>query len=426
MLQFRIKMENLPNDLLFHIASFLDYKSLVRFGSSYRQVNSITKSDILWRRLCANVWLMKEKPTEMDNLSWRQVFIVFYSNWGKYVGFYAGLKKSWAKIWEIWRQKLPDLAQDLQPGCSESDLDEFEEKNSVKLPLDLRCSYRICNGQVSMSGLFGGIANYMSDTLRLLPMDQLIKPLKARSMNDFTFLAIGKDTSNFIYTSALLVVLTENDIQLKNSKLKNGMILTRRFESTHVAATNWAEFLKNFAEKLLPQYVVRDSKFLMRLCNSQNRKTGPFTVEVKMAFSHDVHFCDENPSHYDTPKNFYFLAVTLSMDAQADQYESGRLVLKHLEIIDPNGNVLMQNERNLEMGSSDEEFEFPELHPGNSDVWESVIDFKSRHVRFRGYFKLQRLYGRNSDNEYELIRIDFPEMDIVVPQKVDILFDDSD
>ena len=60
----------------------------------------------------------------------------------------------------LQKAQFNHILETLQAGLSEEELENYEKQNNVQLPVDVRLSYRVYNGQIFSNrrtvGIFGG------------------------------------------------------------------------------------------------------------------------------------------------------------------------------------------------------------------------------------------------------------------------------
>jgi len=150
-------MDTLPDGVLLEIMSFLDHHSLVRFGSTTHRHLALSSQECMWKRLCSRIWLLDRKPVDRSDQTWRQMFCAFYRQFGKYAAFYADMKHTWTQMQLVLQEKLPNHDIFTDARCSEEELDAFQRRKILRpIPEQVRCSYRMVNGQnLEAAGLFG-------------------------------------------------------------------------------------------------------------------------------------------------------------------------------------------------------------------------------------------------------------------------------
>ncbi|XP_034035462.1 F-box only protein 3 [Thalassophryne amazonica] len=164
-----LRMDQLPSDPLLHILSFLDYRDLVHSSYVNRRLNDLSKHNLLWKRLCSKHWLLTDVDRLQSGASWCCLFRQFYSDLGRYIKYYAVLKRSWEQLKDFLQQKCPRMIASLKEGTTEAELNDIEAHIGCRLPDDYRCSYRIHNGQkLVIPGLMGSMSlsnHYRSEVL---------------------------------------------------------------------------------------------------------------------------------------------------------------------------------------------------------------------------------------------------------------------
>ncbi|KAH6924212.1 hypothetical protein HPB50_013857 [Hyalomma asiaticum] len=164
----RISLDDMPCEILINICSYLDYQDLIRCSRLSRRLRDVCAHDPHWRGLCWKYWLETELP---EGATWRSHFQELYRDLRRYVHCYAAMKSAWQKIKTFMQKHCPVIAQSIKgnAGATEHELDQAEGKLGVRLPDDLRCCYRIHNGQrLASPGLMGSMSiptHYRSESL---------------------------------------------------------------------------------------------------------------------------------------------------------------------------------------------------------------------------------------------------------------------
>jgi len=115
----------------------------------------------IWFRLCERDWATTDLSNHNTFLS---LYKYWYSDWKKYISCYSQIKTGWNRLEKWFSQHESLIHSTLNPGETELALNEAERIMKRKLPLQLRCSLRLHNGQsinylvdhLPFGGLFGG------------------------------------------------------------------------------------------------------------------------------------------------------------------------------------------------------------------------------------------------------------------------------
>ncbi|XP_071829602.1 F-box only protein 3-like isoform X2 [Apostichopus japonicus] len=138
---------NLPDEVIADsIFSLLDYKSLARISQTCTKLRDCAYTEGNWKVLCRRYWLDTER--ERSQSSWRVNFMEWFRDMGQYIHVYVPIRRLWNRILPCIQEKSPVIYRTLQvPPTTEEMLNEIERRLTEPLPLEFRCSYRICNGQ---------------------------------------------------------------------------------------------------------------------------------------------------------------------------------------------------------------------------------------------------------------------------------------
>uniref|UniRef100_A0A6I8R7S3 F-box protein 3 n=1 Tax=Xenopus tropicalis TaxID=8364 RepID=A0A6I8R7S3_XENTR len=154
-----LSLLDLPSDPLLVILSYLDFRDLVSCSLVNRRLQQLSNHDLLWKRPCQIYWLVSESKIPHKTQTWKETFITYYKDLGRYIEHYAKLKKAWDSLKQYLAERCPKMISSLKAGVQEKDLNAVEEKIGCKLPDDYRCSLRIHNGQkLVVPGLMGSMA----------------------------------------------------------------------------------------------------------------------------------------------------------------------------------------------------------------------------------------------------------------------------
>ncbi|XP_041834751.1 F-box only protein 3 isoform X1 [Melanotaenia boesemani] len=163
------QMDHLPSDPLLHILSYLSFRDLVHCSFVNRRLNELSKHSPLWKSPCCKHWLLTDADRVQSSLSWYCLFKQHYLDLGRYIQYYAVLKRAWDQLKSFLQQRCPRMIASLKEGATEEELNNIEAQIGCKLPDDYRCSYRIHNGQkLVIPGLMGSMSlsnHYRSEVL---------------------------------------------------------------------------------------------------------------------------------------------------------------------------------------------------------------------------------------------------------------------
>uniref|UniRef100_T1IGW5 Protein kinase domain-containing protein n=1 Tax=Strigamia maritima TaxID=126957 RepID=T1IGW5_STRMM len=89
-----------------------------------------------------------------ENSTWKEIFCEYYNQYGRYINCYSKIKIAWDQILKFLEEHCCEIFYSVKEGTSEEDLNHLEANIGCKLPDDLRCAYRIHNGQkLSVPGM---------------------------------------------------------------------------------------------------------------------------------------------------------------------------------------------------------------------------------------------------------------------------------
>ncbi|PIK40402.1 putative F-box only protein 3-like [Apostichopus japonicus] len=129
---------NDSTDLYFNRISQFRLRGYIKATQKYRKIGvKIAKVQV-------DILRLKEKSQS----SWRVNFMEWFRDMGQYIHVYVPIRRLWNRILPCIQEKSPVIYRTLQaPPTTEEMLNEIERRLTEPLPLEFRCSYRICNGQ---------------------------------------------------------------------------------------------------------------------------------------------------------------------------------------------------------------------------------------------------------------------------------------
>lgn len=363
----------LPDESLISILGYLHYKDLVRVCCTCRRLREISADDCLWNWQCQHYFLDNECSKE---LSWRQHFINLYRQYGKYAD-YIPIRQAWNKIEKSLKKPSPRILASLQDGLSEEQLDEIEGQIGHALPLDLRLSYRIHNGQAfhpNGPGLMGGgtISSHVRSD-RLVPADRMMYSYETNPEHHLAGCA--------------LLAMTSTDIQqmIAISDLGGytpGTIFTPVLYSdddVFISATSFKDWLCEHADNLEKNAYYINNQFIFKFYHEPSCVAVSHWITVKPTTC----FISEL-SRPKEPTFFFSYRIILEMAEDAPASGTCRLMTRHWRITDGNGKVEHVDGPGV-VGYH------PVMKPGSKFDWISCCTFETPEGSMGGHFKFTNL-----------------------------------
>ncbi|ELU11977.1 hypothetical protein CAPTEDRAFT_144235 [Capitella teleta] len=381
----RFELLRLPDDPLLHVLSFVNYRDLINCCFTCQRLRELTQQDALWRTQCKAVWF-EDKCTE--GKTWKETFIHFYEDLGKYVDIYGSILKAWKQIEVYMEKNCPTIHKSIQTGLSEDELSAMENGMQLKLPRDLRCAYRIHNGQKPghEPGLMGSMQSISSSyrTEVLLPLHMATDNIQTSS--DLQ----GCLPLTFCFHSHVsqMIVLSEEKGYTRNQifypipdNSHPGEMALMPCDS-FIVANNFQEWFCRYAQQLEDDAYIRMGNvhkqvFLFSRDPECMASTGSIHVKVATAF---------NPEHstLHPPLFFHTYHITMWMDDDADESEWCELESRYWVITDEEG-----HEETVEgpgvVG------EYPTMKAGETFSWTSYTTFPTTYGNMRGHFTMKNI-----------------------------------
>lgn len=377
MMEAESYFSNLPSELILKIFSHLDYKDLVNCSYQSRRLGDLSNHDVLWRRLCNRYWLeTKCCPFR----TWKERFQWWYLDMGQYIHYYASIRRAWDKILQFVEIHCPVIHKTIKNGCSEEDLNEAERTMGLKLPPDMRCSYRIHNGQrLTSPGLMGSMSihsHYRSESL--LDLDTVMAGYRYRDG------LRGCAPLTFCLHSGLtqFLAVTDEDGYERNTVFYPSQNIVDEGSvgiDSFITGSSFEEWLTTYANHLESNdfVILHDQPFRFLHEPSCEETTDYITVSVATCFLPEL-------STVSPPSFFYTYRITMSMSSDAPQHETCQLETRHWLIMDETGLEELVNGPGV-VG------EYPVMYPGASFSWISCTTFSTTYGNMRGHFKMRNL-----------------------------------
>uniref|UniRef100_A0A8C4UPU3 F-box only protein 3 n=1 Tax=Falco tinnunculus TaxID=100819 RepID=A0A8C4UPU3_FALTI len=368
-----LSLELLPTDPLLLILSFLDYRDLMSCCCLSRRLNQLSSHDPLWKRHCKKYWLISEEEKSQRNQSWKAVFISTYSDLGRYIRYYATLKKAWDDLEKYLGQRCPRMISSLKESVREEDLDAVEAQIGCKLPDDYRCSFRIHNGQkLVVPGLMGSMAlsnHYRSEDL--LDIDTAAggfqQRLGLKQCLPLTF-CIHTGLSQYM---ALESVEGRNKYEIFY-QLANVPVVTGGYP------------------------IIRDQIFRYVHDKECVATTGDITVSVSTSFLPEL--SSVHPPHY-----FFTYRIRIEMSKDALPEKACQLDSRYWRITNAKGDV-------EEVQGPGVVGEFPIISPGRVYEYTSCTTFSTTSGYMEGYYTFHCLYYKE-----KFFNVTIPRFHMVCP-----------
>jgi len=272
-----------------------------------------------------------EKATERDD-TLKQTYEKHDSKWGdRYRPCFARVRRIWDRIMNWLKLNSPDILDTINEGATEEEINEIEEALGFEMPLEMRLSYRLHDGQSPHTGprhgLFGGYKCYdLKVNLRMCPLEHM-KQMRYALRSDFP--AWLKKVVPIARTggSAKHFFLVTDSV---GSKLTAGRIVEPSgcFEGAFHVANSFIELLEDHVTKLeTGQFQVskKPHKEIIRYpCKGGTSTKVTRGVQITAC----PLFCAER-STVEGPSNFFAYRIQMQMSPQASEELRCKLVSRH-------------------------------------------------------------------------------------------------
>ena len=395
-----VSLGSLPDEILFHILSFLDHCDVIKISSTCKRMRELGRCDLIWKPICQKYWCISNCPS---HLSWWDIFSEWSRDYGRYINVYRFIRRAWDEIEDKMDDNFPNIFESLQDGLSEEELDLIESQLNRPLPNDFRCVYRIHNGQrenMADMGLFGALQVYnVYSDMHMLDLRSLAKVYPStvqKSCAGWQFtgcLPFSKcEHSGTMQYLALTdekghvpgqVFLPTQNVEILHSLNDEGNDQRKNFSfDDFILANSFMEYFLNFANNL-DNYPNVNGQMFRFISNPKTKlKTGFVKVDVATCF------CAEQ-SVINPPEFVYAYRITLSMDADAPADETCQLDSRHWIITDENG-------KEQRVDGPGVVGEFPIMRPDTKFSWISCTSFKTTYGTMGGHFTMRNLITGNT------------------------------
>ncbi|XP_002736279.1 F-box only protein 3-like [Saccoglossus kowalevskii] len=372
----RVSLLDLPDDTILCILSYMDYTDLCRLGCLNCRLNKLVKYGGLWKRLCNTIWL--DSLQVYSDVSWYDNFKHWFADWSRYVKCYVDIKTAWNTLEDFTKKYCPEIYAYLKDPVTESELDQCERDMGCKLPIDLRCSFRIHNGQINeLKGLMGSVelgTYHYSRTELLLDLKSAIAGFNSAESGCLFPLTFCP----FHGTSQYMVLKSQHS-------MVSGTVIypcedpAALYKDYFISAGTFTEWLCSFAKKLQQnKYRARDG-VIYRYYHDDNCVAVTNHIKVTVATCMMPELSSINP-----PKYIFAYHITMVMDEQAPSSDSCQLQHRHWEVVDGQGRIEIVDGEGV-VGA------FPILRPGTSYSWVSITHFATPTGYMSGYFTMEKL-----------------------------------
>ncbi|XP_039907669.1 F-box only protein 3 isoform X2 [Simochromis diagramma] len=394
-----LRMDQLPTDPLLHILSYLDFRDLMHCSFVSRRLNELSKHNPLWKSQCCKHWLLTDDDRLQSGVSWFCLFKQYYTDLGRYIQYYAVLKRAWEQLKSFLQQRCPRMIASLKEGTTEVELNDIEAQIGCKLPDDYRCSYRIHNGQkLVIPGLMGSMSlsnHYRSEVLldvetaaggfqqrkgmrRCLPLTfcfhtglsqyMALEPAEGRQMFE-SFYPCPDQTAQD--PSAIDMFIT-------------GSCFLEWFTT----------YVHNVVTGEYP--IIRDQIFRYVHDKSCVATTGDITVSVSTSFLPEL--SSVHPPHF-----FFTYRIRIEMSSSASPEAACQLDSRYWKITTSDGNV-------EEVQGPGVVGEFPVMTPGKVHEYASCTTFSTSSEYMEGHYTFHRLASKE-----EVFHVAIPRFHMVCP-----------
>lgn len=363
----------LPDETLLQILRYFHYKDIVSVSSVCSRLRTLAADDILWRWQCQHYFI----STSLDNdHTWQQHFIRLYIDYGKYLSVYKQMRHAWNRLENFVKQNCPVIWHSLQEGIEENYLNSLEEKLGCQLPLDLRLSYRIHNGQImrTKSGLMGGsmLASYLW-TEHLQPIDYC--------ENEMVIVKGKYVVVTSILDKPTIIQAISNAQGFTTGYMYFLMHTGEQKEITDffIAGTSFLDWFCSYVDKVTENAYYIKSQYILKFYHEPSCVATTAGITVKPTSCFMPYISDLANSTY-----VFSYRIILEMSRDVPQDQSCQLTTRHWVIMDANGKVEYVNGDGV-VG------EFPIMRPGLVFDWVSCTSFPTSTGNMRGHFGFRNL-----------------------------------
>ncbi|XP_022101051.1 F-box only protein 3-like [Acanthaster planci] len=396
---------HLPDELLLIVLSHVTYKDLCRVGCVCQRLRDLSRSNILWKRLCHIHWL-DVCPIESDGDAesptvWYRTFQESYRKLGQFIGCYSSVKGLWNRIESGLKGRgAKDILQTLNGPLTTED-EVIPVTDDLTIPADLMCSYNIHNGQAdsylddgTLLGLGGLIRVYsfqscpalLSYQSVLSHLGQLEKEMDDELLNEMELQTVKVLECPYSQITIRMCLNSTGEFQTGNmfychSKFISQSTFALPHEGFFLLAESFTDWLTQLANKLLDPGTIFHQSSLSRFYHEPScvAVTEHVKVSVATAFISEM---SGNPLRPGRKMFAYY--ITMAMDENSPRDKSCQLRTRHWVIADSNGKVETVDGAGV-VG------DFPIIQPGTSHSWSSCTSFVTSEGFMRGHFGMVNL-----------------------------------
>ncbi|XP_033629570.1 F-box only protein 3-like [Asterias rubens] len=388
----------LPDEVLLHLLSYVDFKDLCRLGCVCQHLQSLVHSDKLWRRLCHTYWLLDTIPETEDDTSasWYTTFKEWYQNLGQFIDCYATIKGYWNRIEDSLKERgainiFKSLRGPLEP---QNDQLSGKEEN-IDIPLDLLCSLHVHNGQTIPTDGDDTVTIGLGGTLSLY--DYSSSPSLLSYEEILTLIQDGnEDQENNLKTLTVLrCPFNRTTIRMcldSTGEFLRGFMFYRQHNFLHnffhgvahkgffLSAESFTDWLSQLADRLSDPGTMVHPTGLFRFYHEPSCLAVTDDVKVTVATT----FVPELSETLNRPKRMFSYHITMEMDKDVHKKKTCQLLTRHWEVIDGNGKVETVVGDGV-IGA------FPIIKPGTKYSWTSCTTFDTVSGSMGGHFSMVNL-----------------------------------
>ena len=372
-------MECLPDLVMVEILKLLSYRDLLNVSITSSRLNKLSTYDKLWEYHCKRIWLIMDIS---EQTTWKDEFIAHYKKYHNYLSSFKEIKSCWIAMENFLSEHCPEIYQTLNPGIDEEVLSRFEDVHKVSLPSDYKVSYLIHNGQTcdipGQYGVFGGIflPHESFFCSGLCKFDTAIESYSAQCQY-----ALPITHTQSLKLSVAQLVLP-NDWENKHISHNTELIAFREGHYCSIAES-FTEWFSGYVEKLTKgHYEIWQGNILLYDKDTEvTAVTNYIKVSVRWSYNHTFNTIISS-------SNLYTYHITMSMADDAPESESCKLMTRHWEINDENG------EAHVVDGDGVVGY-YPVMQPGAKFSWRSYTTFQTiEGGSMKGHFTMYYLSNR--------------------------------
>jgi F-box protein 3 len=393
-----LQLALLPDDPLLHILSFLNFKDLTSFGLTCHRFCLLSAYDRLWEKHCRVCWDSSVCP---DGIKWKANFRNWYYSFGKYTDIYQQVFRAWKQIETYTKKYCPDIYRSLREGASEADLDAFEQRIGVKLPRDLRCVYRIHDGQNFLNsngqhtfGVFGTIKfsrYYSSDVL--MPLEHMAVVDNSLGLCLVPICCIRTGLQSYLPLQELVPESSCGAFVTPLAPDLDGSC------TMSTRGSSFLDFFVSYAQKLGQEQYPSINGEILRFEHDTAAEAVTENIRISVATAFMPMMCRMNP-----PEFVFAYRITLSMDQGVHPRFACQLETRQWFITDADGNVETVKGPGV-VG------EYPVVKPGSQYSYISCTSFKTKEGTMHGTYTMRNLAtGDTLDAEVPLFRMRCPPL----------------